>query len=78
MDAYKKKVDADQVMTFLADGDASLVKELGIGFDTGGFGGVRALRGSYIVDDGKFTTVNLEDGGSYDGPSKVATILSQL
>lgn len=78
MDAYKKKVDVDGSMKFLADGDASLVKELGIELDTGSFGGVRALRGSFIVDDGKFTHVNLENGGSFEGPSKVATVLGQL
>lgn len=78
MDAYAKKVDADGVIKFLTDGDAAFVKELGMEFDTGSFGGVRAVRGSFIVDDGKFTTVNLEDGGAYNGPSKVETVLGQL
>lgn len=78
MNAYAKKVDESGSIKFLTDGDASLVKELGMEFDTGAFGGVRAVRASYILDDGKFTHVNLEEGGSYAGPSKVDTVLGQL
>lgn len=78
MDVYAKKVDAGKTITFLTDGDASFIKDLGMEFDTGAFGGVRAVRASYIVDDGKFTHVNLEDGGAYNGPSKVDTVIGQL
>lgn len=79
MDAYAKKMNAVEKMKFLGDGDASITKALGLEVDTGGFGGVRAKRGSYIVDDGVFTNVNVEpDGTGFAGPSKVETILSQL
>lgn len=77
-DVYAKKMNAVGKITFLSDGDGSLTKSLGIGFDTGGFGGIRARRGSYIVDDGVFTHVNLENGGEYKGPSTPATVLEQL
>lgn len=49
---FEKKLNAVGKITFLCDGDASVTKALGIDFDTGGFGGVRAKRGSFIVDDG--------------------------
>lgn len=78
LDAYAKKLNAGDSITFLADGNAAIVKELGVDFDTGGFGGIRATRASYIVDDGVFTHVNMEEGGGYAGPSKVDTILAQL
>ena len=78
MNEYKKKVAPDGEIKFLTDGDASLTKELGIDFDTGAFGGVRMKRGSFIVNNGEFTHVNLEDGGAFEGPSKVSTVLGQL
>lgn len=76
--AFAEKTGAAGKITMLGDGDAELVKGLGIGFDTGSFGGWRARRMSMIVDDGVVTKLNLEDGGSFEGPSKVETILSQL
>lgn len=78
MEAFAKKVDAAGSIRFLADGDASLTKALGIELETGAFGGTRAIRGSFVVEDGVFTQVNLEDGGAFEGPSKVATVLNQL
>lgn len=78
MEVFGKTVDKEGKVRFLADGDAGLTKALGIEFETGGFGGTRAARGSFVVEDGVFTQVNLEEGGSFEGPSKVATILKQL
>lgn len=49
---FEKKLNAVGKITFLCDGDAAVTKALGIDFDTAGFGGVRAKRGSFIVDDG--------------------------
>jgi glutaredoxin/glutathione-dependent peroxiredoxin len=78
LDAMRKKVDAYGTITFLADGDGAIAKSLGITFDTGSFGGIRARRGSYIVEDGVFTHVNLEQGGAFTGPGSANTILAQL
>lgn len=77
-DVFAKKLDAVGKITFLADGDASLTKALGLEFDTGDFGGIRAKRGSYIVDDGVITHVNLESGGAFEGPGSAKTVLDQL
>lgn len=76
--AYAKKMNAVESVTMLCDGAAELVKKIGIDMDTGAFGGVRAKRGSFIVDDGVFTHVNLEDGGGFTGPSSAKTVLGQL
>lgn len=76
--AFSDKTGATDKITMLGDGGAALVKKLGMEVDTGDFGGVRAKRGSFIVDDGVFTEVNLEEATGYDGPSKVETILAQL
>jgi glutaredoxin/glutathione-dependent peroxiredoxin len=65
-------------ITFLADGNAAVTKALGLDFDTGGFGGVRAVRGSYIVEDGVFSHVNVEAGGAFEGPGSAETVLKQL
>lgn len=78
MDVFEKAVNGTGKVKFVADGGAQLVKTLGIDIDTGGFGGVRSYRGCYLVDDGVFTEVNLEDGTSFEGPSKPETLLAQL
>lgn len=78
VDVFKKAVDSGDAMTFVGDGGAELVKKIGLDIDTGGFGGVRANRGCFLVDNGVFTQVNLENGASFDGPSKPDTLLAQL
>jgi glutaredoxin/glutathione-dependent peroxiredoxin len=76
--AFSKKLLAEGKITFLSDGDAALTKALGLDMDTGGFGGIRAVRGAFIVEDGVFTSVNLEEGGAFAGPSSASTVMSQL
>lgn len=78
MDVFKDAVDAGDQIKFLADGNATFTKAVGIDVDTGGFGGVRATRASFVVDDGVFTQVNMENGTSYEGPSKPETVIEQL
>lgn len=78
MSSFAKQTGATDKIMMLGDGDASFVKELGISFDTGPFGGVRARRGAMIVDDLVVKKINLEEGGSFEGPSNVETIMSQL
>lgn len=78
MDAFSKVFEGADKLKFIADGGATLIKKLGLDIDTGNFGGVRSYRGSYLVEDGVFTQVNLEDGLSYNGPAKPETLLAQL
>lgn len=78
MDVFEKALDGTGKVRFVGDGDAGLTKKLGIDVDTGGFGGIRSMRGGYLVDDGVFVQVNLENGTSFEGPSKPETLLSQL
>lgn len=78
MDAFEKVTNGTGKVTFVADGGAALTKALDIDIDTGDFGGIRAKRASFLVEDGVFTQVNMENGTSFEGPSKPETILSQL
>lgn len=79
MSAFEKQVNGAGKITFLGDGGAEFATKTGIDIDTGSFGGVRTMRGSYLVEDGKFTQVNIEEGKtSYDGASKPETVLGQL
>lgn len=78
MDVFDRAVESRGKVMFIADGGADFTKKIGIEVDTGAFGGLRAKRGSFVVEDGVFTQVNLEDGTSYDGPSKPETVLAQL
>lgn len=79
MSVFEKKTEATGKIEFYADGAAEFTKKIGVDFDTGGFGGVRAVRASYLVDDGVFKEVNIEPGkGAYEGPAKPDTVLAQL
>ena len=78
MDVFEKAVNGTGKVRFVGDGGAELTKKLGIDIDTATFGGVRAYRGSYLVEDGVFTQVNLEEGTAFEGPSKPETVLAQM
>lgn len=78
MDVFEKAVQGTGKVRFVADGGAQLTKAIGIDIDTGNFGGTRSYRGCYLVEDGVFTQVNLEEGTSFEGPSKPDTLLAQL
>lgn len=76
--AFNKKIEGEGKIAMLCDGDAAVTKSLGIELETGGFGGTRAIRGSYVVEDGVFKQVNLEEGGAFNGPGSAKTVLGQL
>ncbi|PXF46184.1 Peroxiredoxin-2C [Gracilariopsis chorda] len=79
MAAFETALRAKGEITFVADGGAVLTKAIGNDVDTGAFGGVRAKRACFLVDNGVFTQVNVEpDGTGYSGPSKPETLLAQL
>ncbi len=62
MKAWADSTSATGKVSLLADWDASLTKAMGLDFDASGAGlGVRAKRFSMIVDDGKVTTLDVEE-----------------
>jgi Peroxiredoxin len=76
MKAWQDAQNAEHLV-MIADGGAALTQAMDLVLDTGDFGGVRSRRYSMIVDDGKVTHLNLEDGGGYE-VSDAETVLSQL
>lgn len=78
MDAWMKMRNAEGKIMPLSDGDASLLKQMGLVFDTGKFGGVRGVRFSMIVKDGIVKKVNVEEGGKFTEKSTAETVLQQL
>ncbi|MDP4536996.1 peroxiredoxin [Alkalimonas collagenimarina] len=76
MSAWAETQNADEI-SFLSDGGGAFHKALGLTMDTGDFGGVRSKRYAMIVDDGKVTVLNVEEGKSFEA-SKAETILAAL
>ena len=76
MKAWQDNSNAEK-LTMIADGGAALTKAMGLVLETGDFGGTRSQRYSMIVEDGKVTQLNVEEGGGYE-VSGADTILSQL
>ena len=61
----------------LADSDGDYTKALGLELDLSGHGlGLRSARFSMIVDDGKVTALNIDEGGALE-ISDAETLLSQ-
>ena len=62
----------------IADPDAAFTKALGLEFDASGAGlGIRSLRYSMIVEDGKVSQLNLDKIGAFE-ISGADTLLQQL
>ena len=62
----------------LADGSGELAKAMDVELDLASHGlGVRAARYSMILEDGKVTQINLEEGGGFE-VSSAEKILEQL
>lgn len=76
MNAWGKSQNAENIM-MLADGDGSYSKALGLSMDTATFGGVRSQRYAMIIDNGKVTSLNVEQAKSFE-VSKAEVILEQL
>ena len=77
MGAWGKTQNADQLL-MAADGSAVWTKALGLELDLVERGlGIRSQRFSMIVDDGKITHLNIEDGPTYE-VSSAEKILEQL
>lgn len=76
MQAWGESQNAENIM-MLADGDGSYTKALGLEMDTAGFGGVRSQRYAMIIDNGKVTSLHVEQPKSFE-VSKAEVILEQL
>lgn len=66
MDAWGKGQNAEEIM-MVADADGSFAKAMGVELDLSAAGlGTRSARYSLIAEDGKVTTLNLENGGAFE------------
>jgi len=78
MAAWGKSVGVDGKVSMLADGNCEFTQAMGRDFDASAPGlGTRSQRYSMIVDDGVVTTLNVEEGRSFD-VSDAETLLGQL
>ena len=78
MGAWGQAQDVGDNVTMLGDGSGDLAKAMDVELDLASHGlGVRAARYSMIVDDGKVTQFNLEEGGGFE-VSSAEKILEQL
>ncbi|MFT6407332.1 MAG: peroxiredoxin [Arenicella sp.] len=75
MKAWQAAQNAEHI-EMIADGGAALTKAMDLVLDTADFGGIRSQRYSMIIDNGKVTHLNVEEGG-FD-VSDADTILGQL
>ena len=74
MNAWGKGQNADEIM-MVADGNGEFTKAMGVELDGSGFGlGTRSIRYSLIAEDGKITTLNLEQGGALEVSSAEAIL----
>lgn len=74
MEAWGKDKNAEELL-MVADGNGEFTKAMGLELDGSGFGlGTRSIRYSLIAEDGKITTLNLEQGGAYEVSSAEAIL----
>ena len=67
--AWGKAQNADEII-MLANGNGELTAALGLELDGSGFGlGTRSQRFAMIVEDGKVTNLNIEEGSGVDASS---------
>jgi peroxiredoxin len=76
MDAWGKVNNAEEIL-MVADGNGYFTKQIGLDMSTGNFGGMRSLRYSMLVEDGKVKKLNVEDPGRFD-VSDAQTMLDSL
>ena len=74
MKAWSKDKNAEELL-MVADGNGEFTKAMGLELDGSGFGlGTRSIRYSLIAEDGKITTLNLEQGGALEVSSAEAIL----
>ena len=66
MGAWAKDQNVGESVLLLADGNGDFTKALGLELDGTKFGmGLRSQRYSMVIDNGKVTTLNVEEGGDF-------------
>ena len=79
LDAWAKQSNADNDITFLADGNGEFTRAIGMQLDASGFGmGERSKRYSMIVDDGKVKVLHEEPQAGQAVESGAERILRDL
>lgn len=79
LDAWGRQAGADGKILFLADGNATFTKAIGLDFDGSGFGlGTRSKRYSMIVEDGVVKALNVEEAPGVMDASSAERLLTQL
>jgi len=79
MRAWARFTNGEGRIQFLADGNASFTRAIGMEIDLSGGGlGTRSRRYSMIVDDGVVKAINIEESPGKAEASGAANILSQL
>ena len=79
MDAWKSAVNCDDKISFLADGSGDFTKAIGMELDLTERGlGPRSLRYAMIVEDGKVTSMSVDDVPSNATASSAENILKAL
>lgn len=76
MKAWAENQNAEQI-TMIADGGAELTKAMGLGMETGSFGGVRSQRYAMLLEDGVIRILNVEAPKSFE-VSKAEVMLALL
>ncbi|MEL6111799.1 MAG: peroxiredoxin [Pseudomonadota bacterium] len=78
MKAWSDAHNAGEAVEVLADGNGDFAEALGLTLDASGFGmGKRAQRFSAVLDGGKVTHLNVEEGGAFE-VSSADYMLGQL
>ncbi|KQQ47228.1 peroxiredoxin [Duganella sp. Leaf126] len=78
MGAWGRDQKATGIVRMMADGNAAYSKALGLDADFSKFGmGTRSQRYSMLVEDGKVTKLNVEEGGKFE-VSNAETLLGQV
>ena len=79
MNAWAETTGGKEKIKFLSDGNAEFTTAIGMEIDLGVAGmGVRSKRYSMIVEDGKVTSLNVEESPGQAVTSGAAAILSQI
>lgn len=79
LDAWAKQAGADGKILFLADGNATFTKAIGMDFDGSGFGlGTRSKRYSLYAVDGVVKALNVEEAPGVMDASSAERLLTQI
>lgn len=79
LSAWAKDRDVDDVITMLADGNATFAKSIGLDIDLSPFGlGTRSKRYAMIVDDGTVKYIAIEDSPPEHKKATAANVVEAL